>query len=249
MDPIVLHIPHSSPQIPFYDGFVLGKKTIHDEINLLTDWFTDELFDLDYPKIVAPFSRVFCDVEKFEDDSLEVMAKKGMGMCYTHQDNGDLMRVVDPGLRERIKSDYYIPHHRALEDLTSELLHKYGQVTIIDCHSFSDIPFNRDLNKDIPRPDFCLGVDEYHTPESLYRPVKELLTNLGYTVLINNPYLGTMIPLKYSQKNPDVLGLMIEVNRKLYMTIENGEIIKTSGFEKTRNIIKETIQVAGSIPV
>lgn len=241
MDPIILHIPHSSPHVPFYDGFIIEKQTIHDEINLLTDWFTDELFDLPYPKLVTPFSRVFCDVERFEDDSHEVMSQKGMGMCSTHLDNGDLMRVVEPGLRERIKSDYYIPHHRALEALTTELLYKYGQVTIIDCHSFSNIPFNRDLNKDIPRPDFCLGVDEYHTPENLYRPVQELLINLGYTVGINNPYSGTLIPMRYYQKNRNVNGLMIEINRRLYMTTLNGEIVKTAGFERTKNIVKEIL--------
>lgn len=241
MNPIILHIPHSSSHVPFYDGFVVEKQAILDEINLLTDWFTDELFNLPYPKIVTPFSRVFCDVERFEDESREIMAQKGMGMCYTHLDNGNLMRDVDPVLRERIKSDYYIPHHRALETMTTELLYNYGQVIIIDCHSFSDIPFNRDLNKVTPRPDFCLGVDEYHTPENLFRPIQEFLTNIGYTVSINNPYSGTLIPMRYFQKNRNVNGLMIEINRRLYMTTQNGEIVKTAGFESTKNIVKEIL--------
>ena len=221
----------------------MDNQTIKDEINLLTDWFTDELFDLPYPKIVTPFSRVFCDVERFEDDSLEVMSRKGMGMCYTHMDNGEVMRDVGPDLRERIRTDYYLPHYRALEQLTSELLYKNGHVTIVDCHSFSGIPFNRDLSKDTPRPDFCLGVDEYHTPEDLYHPVQELLTKLGYTVLINSPYSGTMIPLKYYQRNKNVKGLMIEVNRKLYMNSTNGVISKTATFDKIRETIKTLFQV------
>ncbi len=166
-----------------------------------------------------------------------------MGMCYTHLDKGELMRVVEPGLRERIKSEYYIPHHQALEKLTTELLHKNGNVTIIDCHSFSDIPFNRDLNKDVPRPDFCLGIDDYHTPEDLYLPVQELLTKLGYTVLINSPYSGTMIPLKYYQRHKNVKGLMIEVNRKLYTTNLNGVVSKTPSFETIRDLIKNLFQV------
>jgi len=192
---------------------------------------------------VTPFSRIFCDVERFEDDSLEVMARKGMGMCYTHLDNGDLMRDIDPDLRERIRTDYYIPHHRALEELTTELLHKYGHVTVIDCHSFSEIPFKRDLNKDMPRPDFCLGTDDFHTPVDLYLPVQVLLTKLGYTVLINNPYSGTMIPMKYYQKNRNVKGLMIEVNRKLYMTVRNGETSKNACFCDIQMIIKEIFQL------
>jgi len=243
MKPIIIHIPHTSPRIPYYDGFVMDNQTIQDEINHLTDWFTDELFDLPYPIIVTPFSRVFCDVERFEDDSQEIMARKGMGMCYTHLDNGELMRDVGPDLRERIRTDYYLPHYRALEQLTSELLYKNGHVTIVDCHSFSDVPFNRDLNKDTPRPDFCLGVDEYHTSEDLYLPIQKLLINLGYTVHINNPYSGTMIPMKYYQKNKNVKGLMIEVNRKLYMTNSNGVVSKTQSFESIRELIKNIFQV------
>lgn len=243
MKPIMLHIPHSSPYVPFYDGFVVNKPTIQNEIALLTDWLTDQLFNLPYPKIVTPFSRVFCDVERFEDDSLEVMAQYGMGMCYTNMDSGELMRDVSPDLRAIIKSEYYIPHHRALESLTTGLLQKHGHIAVIDCHSFPDIPLNRDLNQDMPRPDFCLGIDDYHTPENIYLPVQEFLTNLGYTVLINNPYSGTMIPLKYYRQNPNVRGLMIEVNRKLYMEVKNGEIVKTEGFDRIRNTIKEILNL------
>jgi len=242
MQSIFLHIPHASPYVPYYDGFVVDMQTIQDEINLLTDWYTDELFDMPYPKIVAPFSRVFCDVERFEDDNLEVMSQKGMGMYYTHLDNGGLMRVVEPELRDRIKLGYYLSHHRALEELTDELLYNYGNVTVIDCHSFPENPLNRDLDKNVPRPDFCLGIDEFHTPEELYLPIQGLLTNLGYTVLINSPYAGTMIPMKYYKKNRNVMGLMIEVNRKLYMANSNGVVSKTASFDNTRKTIKNIFQ-------
>ena len=204
MKGIILHIPHSSPSIPFFEGFVVGRQAVNNEINILTDWFTDQLFNLPYPKIVTPFSRVFCDVERFEDDSLEVMSLKGMGMCYTHMDNGETMRDVSPYLRERIKTEFYLPHHLALEELTTDLLQKYEHVIIIDCHSFPDMPLNRDLNKELPRPDFCLGIDELQTPKKLHAVVQNLLMSLGYKVLINNPYSGTMIPLKYYKKNKNL---------------------------------------------
>lgn len=125
---IILHIPHASTYIPFYEGFVANKKEIDGEINNLTDWFTDELFDLPLAKIVAPFSRVFCDVERFPDDSVEIMSKYGMGMCYTHFDDGRLMRNVTPEIRNRIKDDFYNPHHRQLEEIVFESLSQNGKV-------------------------------------------------------------------------------------------------------------------------
>lgn len=50
---------------------------------ILTDWYTDELFKLEpVTTVQANFSRLFCDAERFVDDSQEVMAKKGMGVLY-----------------------------------------------------------------------------------------------------------------------------------------------------------------------
>lgn len=243
---IVLHIPHSSTRIPMMDGYTMGLEVLGNEMSILTDWFTDELFDLPYSKVIAPFSRIFCDVERFPVDEDEVMAQFGMGMCYTHRDNGEMMRLVEPELRERIKSEFYLPHHRALEGLTTELLYKYGKVIIVDCHSFTDVPLKRDLNKDIPRPDFCLGIEEYHTPVDLYLPAHEFLTKLGYTVLINNPYSGTMIPLNYYKNNKNVMSIMVEINRKLYMRIDGNDAIKNENFVKVKGLIRNLITLIES---
>ena len=66
---MILHIPHSSAHIPSRDGFIFDFRTIEKEILKLTDWYTDELFDLKgYTKIVTPFSSILCDVERFGDD-------------------------------------------------------------------------------------------------------------------------------------------------------------------------------------
>lgn len=56
---IILHIPHSSTIIPLREGYIVSDKTLEDEICLLTDWFTDDLFDYPATKIVALFSRLF----------------------------------------------------------------------------------------------------------------------------------------------------------------------------------------------
>jgi N-formylglutamate amidohydrolase len=67
---IILHIPHSSTIIPLLEGYVADAISLEKEILKLTDWYTDDLF---YSKedemIVAEFSRIFCDPERFTDDS------------------------------------------------------------------------------------------------------------------------------------------------------------------------------------
>lgn len=62
---VLIHIPHSSAHIPSTKGYsdvALARK----EIERLTDWHTERLFALEGAgHIRAPFSRVFCDVERF----------------------------------------------------------------------------------------------------------------------------------------------------------------------------------------
>ena len=96
MNTIILHIPHASTQIPFYDGYVVKKEEIEAEQLIHTDWYTDDLFQSNNTKpIIARFSRLFCDPERFEDDSVEVMSSGGMGVLYEKKDNGERLRVVD----------------------------------------------------------------------------------------------------------------------------------------------------------
>jgi N-formylglutamate amidohydrolase len=241
--PIILHIPHSSTYVPFYEGFVTAKEEIDNEINNLTDWHTEELFNLPYSKIIAPFARVFCDVERFPDDSIEVMTKSGMGMCYTHFDSGKLMRNVSSELRNKIKSLYYDHHHKRLESAVEECLSQHDKAFIIDCHSFPNIPLVRDLQKELPRPDFCIGTSDFHTPVKTAKYLYDLLTEHGYIVKLNNPYTGTMIPLKYLNADKRVHGIMIEVNRKLYLDETDNKIVKNDNFPEIRNIIKEVITI------
>ena len=74
---MILHIPHSSTVIPFKDGYVIDEALLNQEINLLTEWFTNELFENENATIVkAEFLRIFCDVERFADDSV-AFPKKG----------------------------------------------------------------------------------------------------------------------------------------------------------------------------
>lgn len=85
---IILHVPHSSSYFPFLDGFLVDEMALEKEILKLTDWYTDELFFSEHEEmVIANFSRIFCDPERFEHDSEEVMAQFGMGVLYEKLDN------------------------------------------------------------------------------------------------------------------------------------------------------------------
>jgi N-formylglutamate deformylase len=90
---------------------------------------------------------------------------------------------------------------------------------IIDCHSFSDIPFNTDLDKSLNRSDICIGIDKVHTPNWLLNIFTNQFKKYGLSVEIDKPYSGTILPMNMQGTN-NLYSIMIEINRKLY--IENG---------------------------
>jgi N-formylglutamate amidohydrolase len=53
--------------------------------------------------------------------------------------------------------------------------------------------------------------------------VREAFLKLGYSVAINHPFAGTIVPLPYYTQEARVLSIMIEINRKLYMHEDTGE--------------------------
>lgn len=184
----------------------------------LTDWYTDDLFYSDEDDmVVAGFSRIFCDAERFPDDSQEVMAQFGMGVLYEKNDDGETIRKVTPELKEKVLADFYRKHHAKLSKVVNEQLRFFGKALIVDCHSFPEIPLKRSLDKSPGRPDFNIGTDPFHTPKELIDLSVSFFEDAGYTLGIDWPYKGSIVPMEHYHKNGNVQSIMLEINRALYL--------------------------------
>jgi N-formylglutamate amidohydrolase len=237
-DSIIIHIPHSSNFIPDYTAY-LDLKLLEADIHQLTDWYTDEIFAVDgVTTVKAEFSRLFCDVERL-DDAHEEMYQFGRGFYYTKSDSGNDLRE-ESAHKESVYKNYYLTHHLQLEKAVTEKLEKHGFCLIIDGHSFADIPFASDLNKKTPRPDICLGTHPQHTPDWQVKMAERKFAAEGFSVRINDPYAGTIVPLKYNG-NPKVHSIMIEVNRKLYMHEDRSK--KPEVIRQLQTIIRSMIEI------
>jgi N-formylglutamate amidohydrolase len=213
----------------------------------MTDAYTDELFGAHaLPQdtmVTFPISRLILDPERFLDDSVEEMARVGMGVIYTKTANGRVLRKEpSPEERQKLVGAYYSPHHERLTHATERELSQRGHALIIDCHSFpsSPLPYERDQNPD--RPDICLGLDEFHTPTDLAKRVEEVTKDLGMTSARNRPFAGSLVPLSCYQQDTRVLSMMVEVNRRLYMDEKEGS--KSSGFEDCKKNLGVIIESA-----
>jgi N-formylglutamate deformylase len=243
--PLLLHIPHASTHVPFIDGYV-NLVAFQDQLELLTDWYTDELFTFKHAVMIrAPFSRVFCDVERFSDDDKEMMSKVGMGMLYTHADDGSIFRIITDQIRNTIVDNYYDPHHQELTNEVDNQLKIYGQAKIVDCHSFPNLPFTRDVNQTLPRPDFNIGIHHFHTPEQWIQVSQDFFENKGYSLGIDWPYAGTIVPMKHFTINTNVYSIMLEVNRDLYL--KKNSIEKNEQFNLIQDLVSDWLNLIYSL--
>lgn len=245
MNQLILHIPHSSKCIPTDAVYMVDQNTVDKEILKLTDWYTDDLFSSEVMITVkAEFSRVFCDPERFSEDSQEVMAQFGMGVLYEKSDVGIPIREVSPSLREAILNRYYWPHHKQLNQAVEQQLRTCGKALIVDCHSFPSKPFVRDLDQSPNRPDFNIGSDSFHTPKRLVELSETFFKEKGFSVGIDWPYKGTIVPMEHYQKSKNVASIMLEINRALYL--DEPSNMRSINYNVIKDIVREYLELMKS---
>lgn len=235
-------MPHSSTNIPLMDCYTVDENFLAKEMLKLTDWYTDDLFHSEEDEMIkADFSRIFCDPERFTDDSQEVMAQYGMGVLYERSDEGEVIRSVTPELRERVLNDYYWQHHNKFSAAVNQQLDLFGKALIIDCHSYPSNPLKRDLDKNSKRPDFNIGTDSFHTPQHLIDLSVSFFENAGYSLGVDWPYKGSIVPLEHYSKNKNVMTIMLEINRALYLNEPTNE--KSERYLEIKEITGEYIKL------
>lgn len=242
---LVLNIPHSSTYIPVAvrHHLVLSDSALREELLRMTDAYTDELFDSgdSGAQVVRyPVSRLVADPERFEDDAQESMSRVGMGVIYTKTSRLEPLRnVPTPEERQELLDEYYRRHHDGLTECVEASLRAHGRCLVIDCHSFPSKALQYEKDQNANRPDICIGTDEFHTPHDLVGKIVAQFGDEGYSVELNRPFSGALVPLRFYRRDAKVSSVMIEVNRRLYMDENTG--LKTDGFETMRSMLARVL--------
>ncbi len=213
----IFHIPHSSTYIPteYINEYSLSIEELMNEAAIMCDSRTNEMVD----GIVFPYSRIFCDVERFNSDN-EIMNSVGMGVLYTKTQDQKTLRK-NPS-KEIL--NFYREYHKNFNDLVAEKL-KIDNVLIIDLHSYSKDTLEYELNKSMKRPEICIGLNKRFN-EKLVEELIYIIKKFNYTFAINEPFSGCIIPSEYvDDKRVDCV--MIEIRKDVYDTSEKFEKIKS----------------------
>lgn len=227
---VILHMPHASTTIPpdVRSGIELDNAALARELLRMTDACTDRIAEVAAAaaamtpwQFVNSFSRLVIDPERFPDAREEMLAV-GMGAVYTRTSDGATLRTHDPLAEAGLIARYFTPYASALAQLVDERLHACGRATIIDVHSFPRVALPYELHSDLDRPEICIGRDDTHTPTELVSAAVEAFSEFG-RVGINEPFIGTYVPLVHYGADHRVRSIMLEVRRDLYMDEASGE--------------------------
>ncbi|MBD9736142.1 N-formylglutamate amidohydrolase, partial [Streptomyces sp. H28] len=140
--PVILHVPHSSREIPadVRAGIVLDDAGLERELDHITDAHTAALAEAAARaagrapwRFVNGLSRLVVDPERFPDDREEMLAV-GMGAVYTRTTHREPLRPdgFDPAPLIR---RYFHPYTRAMTDALADRLAATGRAVVIDVHS------------------------------------------------------------------------------------------------------------------
>lgn len=232
MNHILFHVPHSSLKIPkqYWNICIKDENYIKITNKFLSDYLTDKLIPDKCHKLIFKYSRLFCDVEKYKDDTKENMAEKGMGVIYTN-DCDNIITKPNSKYKTKILKSYYDKHHNKLNKTVTNIINKHKKCIIIDIHSFSDEMVKKLFNIQ-NNPDICIGIDDnYYNLELTNLTIKHF-KEYGYSIEINKPYSGTIIPNKYLNKTKTKLSsIMLEINKRTYLN-------NKTDFYKLKNCIE-----------
>lgn len=250
--PLLAHIPHNSINIPEHvrSQIIVPESELNEQLRLLTDWFTEDLYapivECGGSAVVFNLSRFIVDPERFEDDSQEIMAQRGMGVIYrSTTDQKPLRRELTAEERAELIG-YYHYHHQLLTEMTEKIRARFGFCILIDCHSYPEHALKYEMYPTASRPQICIGTDSFHTPTHITSLVEGLVRNAGLTVGLDQPFTGTLVPMKFYKKDANVISFMLEINRAIYMNESTSS--KNSGFDKTRSLITDICTALKNLP-
>lgn len=246
---VVLHVPHDSTTVPaaVRPQFLLDDAELGRELARMTDHQTLALFadpSSDVAIVRSPVSRLVVDVERFPNDGDEPMAARGMGAVYTVTSQlMPLRRRLRDSEREALMDAYYRPHHQRLEEAVSAAIDRHGRCLVIDCHSFPSVALPYEMAAPAKvRPDICIGTDDFHTSRELADAFVSAFQSERWTVGVDDPFPGALVPGSRYRKDKRVEAVMVEVNRRLYL--REDDAMPLADFAATAERIRHCCRVA-----
>lgn len=221
--PILVSVPHCGVAFPeeIKDDYDPTLVQAPDD----TDWFVDKLYGfapaLGITMISAVFSRWVIDLNR-APDSMPLYSDGRIitDLCPAFTFLGqplykDQRKKVNADEIERRKKLYFLPYHRRVDQLLTELKSEFGTVLLWDCHSIRQVVPTIRKEK---FPDLILGsADGKSADDSLIERALNGLSCARYTLQHNDPFKGGYITRTYGAPSNGRHALQLEMTKINYM--------------------------------
>jgi predicted N-formylglutamate amidohydrolase len=64
----------------------------------------------------------------------------------------------------------------------------------------------------------ALALDSFHTPNEVREAMLSSFLSKGYTVALDQPFAGALVPLSHYQQTRSLVSIMVEVRRDLFLS-------------------------------
>ncbi|MCW5604730.1 MAG: N-formylglutamate amidohydrolase [Burkholderiales bacterium] len=256
--PLLIDVSRSGREYPSEYRTPLPFTTVHDNVSMHLEALYAAGPALGATLLYCCFPNTWVDVNRSEldmdpevvDGHWPVALKptkrtlEGLGLIKTKSRYGEPFqerKLTVAEIEERL-SRYYRPYHAELKRLVDELHRRFGVLRQISCHCMSAVgaPTHPDAGR--PRADFCIS--DLHgktaSKESM-ELVVETLESYGYTVSVNDPYVGNELIGRHGDPARGIDSIQVEINKKLFMDTKTFR--KTAGFGRLKADLDRLLKV------
>ncbi|HEY8591502.1 MAG TPA: N-formylglutamate amidohydrolase [Sphingomicrobium sp.] len=224
--PVLLSVPHAGRDYPDWlvDNAPAGKAALRSLEDPLVDRLVWRALQRGCGAVVARTPRAAIDCNRGEEDvdpsvvdgaprgRVTARARGGLGIVPARtQQHGYLWRrpITSLQLDERLDQAHR-PYHRAIAELLSETVDRFGCALLLDCHSMPPPP------KGVAPIVFgdCRG----RTADGwIVREAVAIAQSCGFEAAVNDPFAGGHVVARHGAPAQGVHALQIEVDRRCYL--------------------------------
>ena len=257
--PLVCDSPHSGTEYPQDFGYAVEFSNLRqcEDTHVEALWsgvprVGGALLHARFPRSYIDANRASTDIEAAlldepwpgELQPSERCTRLGNGLIYSKTSLLTPIYSRKLGVAEvsrRIQS-CWLPYREALRGLIGQAQSRFGKAWHLNLHSMPSNAYARlGLADDRVLADVVLGdLRGISCSPAFTQSVAEAFTSLGYTVSINDPYVGQDLLREHGRPGDGCESLQIELNRKLYLDEATRE--PNGRFEQTRRDIDRVLE-------
>jgi N-formylglutamate amidohydrolase len=255
--PLLVDVSRSGREYPKNYRSPLPFTVVHDNVSMYVEDLWAGAPEVGATLLYCSFPNTWIDVNRNELDmdpalvdgewpvQLKPTARtlEGLGLIKTRARYGEPFqerKLTIAEIEERLDR-YYRPYHAELKRVADDLHGRFGRLLQISCHCMSAVgaPTHPDAGK--PRADFCVSDLRGKTASNeAMALVVETLRRCGYSVSVNEPYIGNELIRRIGDPARGIDSIQVEINKKLFMDART--FLATENLTKVKADIDRLLQ-------